>query len=91
MGCLYQAEGEYLMNYLAETHTNTNGDPGPKVDHFLEKALGVKELDHHISLSTLGSAPGERKITDRKEKKLYENPDNLACDSKVLKIQTCLV
>lgn len=38
-------------------------------------------------------------VPDRKEKKktkqnLYENPDNLACDSKeylVLKIQTCLV
>lgn len=34
-------------------------------------------------------------VPDRKEKKLYENPDNLACDSKKefsgLKIQTCLV
>lgn len=35
------------------THPHTNGDLGP----FLEKALEVKELDHHISLPTLGSPP----------------------------------
>lgn len=40
-------------------HTNTNRDPGPKLGHFLEKALEVKELEHHISLSTLGSPQRE--------------------------------
>lgn len=43
--------------------TCTDGDPGTNLDIFLEMAPEPEELNHHISLSPLGSPPGDRKIT----------------------------
>lgn len=54
----YGLDASHAFPYM-DIHTNTNRDPGPKADHFLEKALEVKELERHISLSTLGSPQRE--------------------------------
>ena len=47
----------WILPLLSPPYTDTNGDPGTNLDLFLEKVLEVEELDHHISLSTLGKSP----------------------------------
>lgn len=49
--------GDWVLPLLSPLHIHANGDTGTNLDLFLEKMLEVKELDHHISLSS----PGKRR------------------------------